>query len=50
VRILLDGDDLAFKYMGRDEERSLPKPAERKALPRAAVAKKKKPKSKSKVK
>jgi ATP-dependent Clp protease ATP-binding subunit ClpA len=51
VRILLEGDDLAFKYMGRDEERSLPKPAERKALPRATVAaKKKKPKPKSKVK
>ncbi len=48
VRILLDGDDLAFKYMGREEERSLPKPAERKALPRAAAAKKKKPKSKVK--
>ncbi len=52
VRILLEGDDLAFKYMSRDEERSLPKPAERKALPRAATAaaKKKKPKPKSKVK
>jgi ATP-dependent Clp protease ATP-binding subunit ClpA len=51
VRILLEGDDLAFNYMGRDEERSLPKPPERKALPRAtAAAKKKKPKSKSKVK
>ncbi len=51
VRILLEGDDLAFRYMSRDEERSLPKPAERKALPRAvAAAKKKKPKPKSKVK
>jgi ATP-dependent Clp protease ATP-binding subunit ClpA len=49
VRILLHDDDLTFKYMGRDEERSLPKPADRKALPRAAApAKKKKPKSKVK--
>jgi lysine 6-dehydrogenase len=34
VRILLKGDELAFQYLGRDEEKSLPKPPERKALPR----------------
>jgi ATP-dependent Clp protease ATP-binding subunit ClpA len=47
VRILLKGEDLAFQYLGRDEEKSLPKPPERKSLPRnkkvetKAVAKKK---------
>ncbi len=35
VRILLKDDGLAFRYLGRDEEKSLPKPAERKSLPRA---------------
>jgi ATP-dependent Clp protease ATP-binding subunit ClpA len=35
VRILHDGTKLAFKYLGRDEEKSLPKPIERKALPRS---------------
>jgi ATP-dependent Clp protease ATP-binding subunit ClpA len=34
VRILLKDDALAFAYLGRDEEKSLPKPPERKALPR----------------
>jgi ATP-dependent Clp protease ATP-binding subunit ClpA len=50
VRILLKDDELAFNFLGREEERSLPKPAERKALPRATVAAKKKPKPKSKAK
>ncbi len=36
VRILLDDDRLAFKFLGRNEEKALPKPPERKALPRAA--------------
>ena len=35
VRILLKDDALAFQYLGRDEEKSLPRPAERKSLPRA---------------
>ncbi len=35
VRILLKGDGLDFNYLSRDEEQALPKPAERKALPRA---------------
>ena len=39
VRILLQGDALHFDYLGRDEEKALPKPAERKALPRAKAAK-----------
>jgi ATP-dependent Clp protease ATP-binding subunit ClpA len=47
VRILLDGDKLAFKYLGRDEERTLPKPPERKALPRTKATK---PKTKPKAK
>jgi ATP-dependent Clp protease ATP-binding subunit ClpA len=34
VRILLKGEELAFQYLGRDEEKSLPKPPERKSLPR----------------
>ena len=34
VRILLKGNELAFQYLGRDEEKSLPKPPERKSLPR----------------
>ena len=48
VRILLEGDQLAFKFLGREEERSLPKPDERKALPRAAAKPKKKAKPKAK--
>jgi ATP-dependent Clp protease ATP-binding subunit ClpA len=45
VRILLDDDRLAFKFLGRNEEKALPKPPERKALPRAAKAEpEKKPK------
>ena len=35
VRILLKDDALAFQYLSRDEEKALPKPPERKALPRA---------------
>jgi ATP-dependent Clp protease ATP-binding subunit ClpA len=35
VRILLKDDALDFTYLGRDEEKALPKPVERKALPRA---------------
>ena len=53
VRILLKGDELAFQYLGRDEEKSLPKPPERKSLPRnkakaeaKAVPKKKSAKAK----
>jgi ATP-dependent Clp protease ATP-binding subunit ClpA len=34
VRILLKGEELAFQYLGRDEEKTLPKPPERKSLPR----------------
>ncbi len=50
VRILRDGDKLAFNYLSRDEEKSLPKPPERKALPRAKAAAKKPPKKAAKVK
>ena len=47
VRILLKGDALHFEYLGRNEEKSLPKMPERKALPRAKAAKAAvKPKSK----
>jgi ATP-dependent Clp protease ATP-binding subunit ClpA len=49
VRILLSGDELSFDYLGTSEERSLPKPPERKALPRAAKSAKK-PVKKPKVK
>ncbi len=35
VRILMKGDKLDLTFLGRDEERSLPKPPERKALTRA---------------
>jgi ATP-dependent Clp protease ATP-binding subunit ClpA len=38
VRILKGGDGLAFEYLGRDDEKALPKPAERKSLPRSRVA------------
>jgi ATP-dependent Clp protease ATP-binding subunit ClpA len=38
VRILKSADGLAFEYLSRDEEKALPKPAERKALPRSRVA------------
>ena len=47
VRILLKGDGLSFQFLSRDEEKSLPKPPERKALPRAKPAAKKKPKAKA---
>ena len=43
VRILLKGDALDFAYLGRNEEKSLPKPPERKALPSAAKPKVQKP-------
>jgi ATP-dependent Clp protease ATP-binding subunit ClpA len=46
VRILVDGEDLAFSYLGKSEERSLPKPPERKALP-SSNATSAKPKKKS---
>ncbi len=49
VRILMKDGALDFAYLGRDEERSLPKPPERKALPRAKsspVPKKRKAKAK----
>jgi ATP-dependent Clp protease ATP-binding subunit ClpA len=38
VRILKNAEGLAFEYLSRDEEKALPKPAERKALPRSRVA------------
>jgi ATP-dependent Clp protease ATP-binding subunit ClpA len=44
VRILMKDDKLDLRYLGRDEERSsLPKPPERKSLPRNAKAEAKKP-------
>jgi ATP-dependent Clp protease ATP-binding subunit ClpA len=48
--IQVKDDGLAFQYLGRDEEKALPKPLERKALPRAKAkpAVKKKPKAKAK--
>jgi ATP-dependent Clp protease ATP-binding subunit ClpA len=49
VRILLKDGGLAFNYMGRDEEKALPNPPERKALPRSRVAVKK-PAAKKKAK
>ena len=39
VRILLKDDALTFSFLGRNEEKALPKPPERKALPRKAPAK-----------
>ncbi len=51
VRILLKGDGLAFQYLSRDEEKALPKPIERKALPRSKAkppVSKPKPKAKAK--
>ena len=41
VRILKKDDGLAFDYLSRDDEKSLPKPVERKSLPRSRVAVKK---------
>ena len=38
VRILLKDDALHFEYLGRDEEKALPKMPERKALPRAKAS------------
>jgi ATP-dependent Clp protease ATP-binding subunit ClpA len=38
VRILRKDDGLSFQFLGRDEEKALPKPPERKALPRKAAA------------
>jgi ATP-dependent Clp protease ATP-binding subunit ClpA len=43
VRILLKDDELHFDYLGREEEKALPKAAERKALPRAKATKSEKP-------
>jgi hypothetical protein len=41
---LMKDDKLDLRYLGRDEERSsLPKPPERKSLPRNAKAETKKP-------
>ena len=37
VRILLKDDALTFQFLSRDEEKALPKPPERKALPSAKV-------------
>jgi ATP-dependent Clp protease ATP-binding subunit ClpA len=39
VRILLKDGKLDLNYLGRDEERSLPQPPERKALPRSVKPK-----------
>ena len=50
VRIVLKGDALDFDYLDRDGEKALPKPPERKALPRAKAAAKKKPPASKKVK
>ena len=41
VRILKKDDGLAFDYLSRDDEKALPKPMERKSLPRSRVAVKK---------
>ncbi len=46
VRILLKDNALTFQYLGRDEEKTLPRPVERKALPRAKAEAKKKSKAK----
>ncbi|MFN0194454.1 MAG: ATP-dependent Clp protease ATP-binding subunit ClpA [Aestuariivirga sp.] len=43
VRILLKDNALTFQYLGREEERALPKPPDRKALP----GKSKKPRTKA---
>ena len=54
VRILKKDDGLAFDYLSRDDEKALPKPIERKSLPRSRVAvksaKKTPPKKNAKVK
>jgi ATP-dependent Clp protease ATP-binding subunit ClpA len=50
VRILLNDNALTFQYLGRDEEKALPKPAERKALPRASRAKPAPPRKPAKAK
>ena len=49
VRILLKDDALHFEYLGRDEEKALPKAAERKALPRAKAEKGAEPKEPKKA-
>jgi ATP-dependent Clp protease ATP-binding subunit ClpA len=48
VRILKKDDGLVFDYLSRDEEKALPKPVERKSLPRSRVATVKKPAAKKK--
>ena len=51
VRILLKDGKLVFSYLSREEEKkNLPKPPERKALPRAKAVVKKPPKKPAKVK
>ncbi len=50
VRILKKDDGLAFEYLSRDEEKALPKPVERKSLPRSRVATVKKPTAKKSAK
>ncbi len=50
VRILKKDDGLAFDYLSRDEEKALPKPPERKSLPRSRVATVKKPAAKKSAK
>ncbi len=49
VRILLNGDELSFQYLSRDEEKSLPKPPERKSLPRNKAKPETKPAAKKKA-
>ncbi len=50
VRILLKDGKLVFSYLSREDEKSLPKPPERKALPRAKAAAAKRPRKAAKVK
>jgi ATP-dependent Clp protease ATP-binding subunit ClpA len=50
ARILLKDGKLVFSYLSRDDEKQLPKPPERKALPRVKTAAKKPPKKAAKVK
>jgi ATP-dependent Clp protease ATP-binding subunit ClpA len=50
VRILLKDEALTFQYLGRNEEKSLPKPPERKALSHTKAKAKPAPKKKKPVK
>jgi hypothetical protein len=45
----LKGNELAFQYLGRDEEKSLPKPPERKSLPRNKAKAEAKPAARKKA-